>query len=179
MAPTFSVLLEIVEIVEDDVGGRSRSLPPSFAYTPPSGSSTYGSVKTYTGHRPRIIFRSRTRERRMCVRAEYSIPTTGEDNLSCCEKETTWRTEKSRSAVVSAKLGQSQSRATRIPETMLRYTKTYKALESSPTREYLLMDVSYFSLLGAKYPSSCIYLILKYRFFKEKFISHASCAFSL
>lgn len=42
----------------------------------PPGSSTYGSLKTYTGHRPRIIFRSQTRERRTCVCAECSISTT-------------------------------------------------------------------------------------------------------
>lgn len=54
VAPTFSTFFEIVE---DDVGAVCdpyHCRMPS--YTPP-----YGSVKTYTGHRPRIIFRSRTR----------------------------------------------------------------------------------------------------------------------
>lgn len=138
-----------LEIVEDDVGAVCDPyhcrVPP---YTPPSGSSTYGSVKTYTGHRPRIIFRSRTREWRMCVRAEFSVPITGENNLSCCEKR---HGEKSRSAVapVSAKLkGQSQSRNEFPKRCLQRLTRFWKVAQHVSFNGH--RKVSYFSA-GPKY----------------------------
>lgn len=55
LAMFFEIVEDVVETVCDPYHYRTPS------YIPPSGSSTYGSVKTYTGHRPRIIFRSRTR----------------------------------------------------------------------------------------------------------------------
>lgn len=145
--------------------GRLRSLPSRRAPTP-FGSFTYVSLKTYTGHRPRIIFRSRTTD--AALRARGILCSVDEERTIWAVAKTTWRTE--RISIVSAKLEQSQSRKANSWNRIL--TKTYKMLESSVSFNGRIFLES--NLFLAVHIYSMI--ILKYRFFKWEIDHYKLCA---